>query len=487
VTSVSVNGTTILSSALYEPFGPVAGWTWGNGTYAVRSYDTDGKVSQVDSAGLRTYGYDNAFRITGITDTVTPANSWTYGYDPLDRLTSAVKTGTTRGWTYDANGNRLTQSGTSAHTVTVSSTNNRVSSISGGLSRTYAYDAAGNTTGYGNITYTYGNRGRLTSFVVGSTTSNYLYDALGQRIRRSGGGGTTIYMYDESGHLLGEYDSAGALVQETVWLGDIPVATLRPKTGGGVDIFYVHTDHLNTPRKVTRPSDNKLRWTWEPDPFGVGTPNQNPQSLGTFVYNLRFPGQVFEAQTGLNYNYFRDYDPAVGRYIESDPIGLEGGWNTYAYVGDNPVSQIDPMGLAVYICRRAVDIDWIPGGLAGSLPKHHWLKTDTREAGMGGRCPVPGQECSDHPYSETEVKDHTGQSKMPGVVCELQRNVDESCVNRQLVPGRPTGPWNIFNQCNSFAYSVVGNCRYGPQFGGPLPPGALRQPGPLGRSFGPRP
>ena len=74
--------------------------------------------------------------------------------------------------------------------------------------------------------------------------------------------------YDEAGHLVGEYNSAGALIQETVWLGDIPVATLRPNGSSGVIVYYVHTDHLNTPRLVTDTSNN-IRWRWESDPFGT--------------------------------------------------------------------------------------------------------------------------------------------------------------------------------------------------------------------------
>lgn len=352
VTSVSVNGTTVLSSVLYDPFGPVRGWSWGNGTQAVRTYDTDGNISQIDSGGLKTFGYDDAFRITSITDTANSANSYTYGYDALDRLTSAIKTGATRGWTYDANGNRLTQTGTGASTYTISSSNNRVSSISGGLTRNYTYDNVGSVLTYSNVTATYNNRGRMKTLKVGSSTATYVYNALGERIKRSGGSpGTVLYWYDEAGHLLGEYNSTGALVEETIWLGDIPVATIRPGTPALV--YYVHTDHLNTPRRVTRPSDNKLMWTWYADPFGSELPNQNPASGGTFKYNLRFPGQLYDAHAGLIYNYFRDYDPAVGRYVESDPIGLEGGINTYAYAFDSPTNLSDASGLNPAAAARA--------------------------------------------------------------------------------------------------------------------------------------
>jgi RHS repeat-associated protein len=349
VTSVTVGATTVLSSVTYRPFGPASGWTWGNSTTASRTYDTDGKLSQFNSGGLKTYAYDDAFRITGITDTVTGANSYTYGYDSLDRITSASKTGTTYGWTYDANGNRLSQTGTSATTFTISGTSNRISSSTGALARTYSYDAAGDTTGYTFATAAYNNRGRMKTLTKSGTTATYVYSALGQRIKQSGGTpGTVLYMYDEAGHLLGEYTSTGALVQETVWLGDIPVATLRPN-GASVSIYYVHSDHLNTPIRVTRPSDNKIMWTWYASPFGTDAPNENPASGGTFKYNVRFAGQLYDSHAGLHYNYFRDgYDPATGRYTQSDPIGLKGGVNTYAYTFSSPLQFADPFGLDVY-------------------------------------------------------------------------------------------------------------------------------------------
>jgi RHS repeat-associated protein len=179
-----------------------------------------------------------------------------------------------------------------------------------------------------------------------ASATTYLYNALGQRVKKSGGAATTtVFMYDEAGHLVGEYTiSSGTAVrvQETVWLGDIPIATLRTN-GTNVDVFYVHTDQLNTPRKVTsNASTPVLRWKWDPTPFGEGTPSE---PAGAFKYNLRFPGQYFDSETNLNYNYFRDYDPSLGRYVESDPIGLNGGLNSFAYAGGRPTLAFDPFGL----------------------------------------------------------------------------------------------------------------------------------------------
>jgi len=314
---------------------------------ASRDFHTDGKVTQIDNANgasLKNYGYDNAFRITGITDAGNSALSWTYGYDALDRLNSDSKTGFAEGWTYDANGNRSSETGTNASTYANSSSSNRVSSISGALARSYSYDNAGNTLSYSGATFTYNNRGRMATASNGGVTATYVYNALGQRVKRTASGTTTIYAYDEAGHLAGEYTGGGALIQETVWLGDTPVATLRPNGSGGVTLFYVHADHLNTPRIVTDTSNN-IRWSWDSDPFGTTAPNQNPSSIGNFEYNLRFPGQQYDAIVGLHYNYFRDYDPAVGRYVESDPIGLGGGIGSFSYSNANPIGSIDPLGL----------------------------------------------------------------------------------------------------------------------------------------------
>jgi uncharacterized protein RhaS with RHS repeats len=140
-------------------------------------------------------------------------------------------------------------------------------------------------------------------------TTTYIYNALGQRVKKSSPSSSRYFMYDEAGHLIGEYNSTGALIQETVWLGDIPVATLRPE-GSTVIVYYVHTDHLNTPRRITRPSDNTIVWRWDSDPFGSDVANEDPDGdTAPFAYNPRFPGQYFDAESGVVYNYFRDYGP----------------------------------------------------------------------------------------------------------------------------------------------------------------------------------
>ena len=116
-------------------------------------------------------------------------------------------------------------------------------------------------------------------------------------------------------------------------------------SGASTTLYFIDTDHLNNPRLIENQSQQTV-WKWEQaEAFGDSVPNENPSSLGTFVFNQRFPGQYRDVETGLNYNYFRDYDPAIGKYSQSDPIGLNGGTNTYSYVGASPLGRTDSFGL----------------------------------------------------------------------------------------------------------------------------------------------
>ena len=128
-----------------------------------------------------------------------------------------------------------------------------------------------------------------------------------------------------------------------MWLGGIPVAVLN---GASQDpeVLYVFSDHLGAP-SVMIDKNNGGRWRWISEPFGTTTAEEAPGGLAPVALNLRFPGQYFDKESGLSYNYFRDYDGTIGRYVQSDPIGLTGGMNTYAYVEGNPLSFADPNGL----------------------------------------------------------------------------------------------------------------------------------------------
>lgn len=369
VTSLAVNGTTVLANVGYEPFGPVDGWTWGNGAAFSRSFSGDGLITGIGNPGSQeSLSYDDASRISGITNTASGSSSWTYSYDRLDRLTGATSSSVTENWTYDANGNRLTETGTAPSTYSISSKSNEINGITGTLTRTYAYDAAGNTLSDSADTDSYDDAGRLKKVTNTVGTTTFVYNAAGQMIESSGPSGTNLYVYDQAGRLLGEYNSSGNLIQETVWLGDMPVATIQP-SGSSVTVYYVEPDQLDTPRAVVRPSDNTQMWTWYSGAFGAEAPNTNPQGAGTFTYDLRFPGQVAGAWGGTFQNDSRDYDSMIGRYIESDPIGLQGGINTYAYVGSDPVSLVDAQG------RDAIQINYdyyeVNTGLGFHLPLGH--------------------------------------------------------------------------------------------------------------------
>lgn len=316
-TTKSAVTQTILSSGVYQPFGVAKGWTMGNSQAYSRTVDQDGRISSY-TLGSSTIGigFDDASRITCISPSTCPS------------ATPTIISTSTDAYTYDTASNRIA-------TLTPA----------GSSTRNFTLDANGSTTSDGVNSFAYDKKGRMSQSTAGSVATTYQVNALGQRIRKSNSIEDTVYLYDKEGRLIAEGTAAGAIAKEYVYLNDIPVAVIVGQT-----IYYIHPDHLNTPRLV---SDQAQQWAWrwgQTDPFG----NSAPDSQSRITLNLRFPGQYSDAETGLNYNYFRDYQSAIGRYIQSDPIGLAGGLNTYVYVKGNPLRYRDPLGLT----ERDIQVAW---------------------------------------------------------------------------------------------------------------------------------
>jgi RHS repeat-associated protein len=140
-------------------------------------------------------------------------------------------------------------------------------------------------------------------------------------------------------------------------------------TSASAPMFFVHVDHLNTPRLISDQSGQAV-WRWDQDePFGASVANEDPSGFGAFEQPLRFPGQYFDKETGLAHNYFRDYQSSFGRYVESDPIGLAGGINTFAYTSGNALRYVDPSGQygVLVVCVAAFGIG-VAGGYFGLEP-----------------------------------------------------------------------------------------------------------------------
>jgi len=367
VSTTFATQTAILADTIdYEPFGPANSLTYGNGLTLTQTYDLDGQLVGQTVSGARevSLGYDAVGNITDITDALGTLEDHGFSYNELDRLTGANGDYGSLSWTYDLTGNRLTELADAAQsTYSIESASNRLLGISGATSRTYTYDANGNVISDGVYSYSFDLTNRLIGASGSGMTAAYAYNGLGQRAEKQVNGQTMHFVYGQSGELLGEYPVVSGTAKEYVWLDGQPLAM-----AAGSQLVYLHTDQLGTPRTGTDASGTVI-WRWASNPFGSTAANSDPDGNGVQVtLNLRFPGQYYDAETGLHYNYFRDYDPETGRYIESDPIGLKAGVNTYAYVGGNPIIFFDPFGLE----------QWgdMVGGLTGS-PIHELPSNDS--------------------------------------------------------------------------------------------------------------
>lgn len=356
------------STAQMDPRGHLA---YGNGLTAKNTYAVQtGYIDRRTIRNVNTFEYDRdaAGRIAGIKD---GHAAQSYNYDSIGRLTAARTALGDFSYGYDLNGNRLFATASTGSNVSASfasrtrskktlteryvytANSNRLLTIEGAGKTAYQYDAAGNPTHIANRRYEYDGAGRLTRLHIdGRLTAEYRYSLSGERISKTSFIGknpqTTLYIY-EWHQLIAEADEHG-VTREYLYLGQHPVAMLDHGTA-----YWIHTDHLGTPIAVTD-KNQRIVWSAQYEPFGKAIVEEDPDGDGKRLsLNLRFPGQYADAESGTNYNIMRDYDPQSGRYATSDPIGLQGGANSFAYAGGNPVNAIDPLGLYLF----AFDGTWI--------------------------------------------------------------------------------------------------------------------------------
>ena len=496
---------TLASDITYAPFGAVEALTYGNGLLLSQPLDSAYRFEAHNIPGvfgLVNETYDENGNLTQRADAL-QASTEIFGYDALNRLDTASGEFGLRGYDYDRNGNRTTLAdGLLNRTYEYESLSNRMASVD---QATVALDANGNTTARDAWQYAYSSHNRLASVsYAGTQQAAYVYNALGQRVRKIVAAGTLSrgdgdgdgsytsadyslalqhilgessaagnvdctqdgfvdvrdlvciaslegrsapastadveFVYGQNGELLAEVDGAtGEVAAEYVYLNGQPLAMV--KEGG--EIFYIHNDHLGTPRAVSD-STGQAIWRWEGEPFGASVPNEDPDADGTaFTLNLRFPGQYYDAETGLHYNYFRYYDPQMGRYITSDPIGLEGGLNTFGYVDGNPVVKSDFLGLR--------GSPYGSGGYGSAIGNDSYYSSASGPARSTGLPPEDHERCLSDTCDTTfgECYDKCVSYWIP------VKNAGWACAAASLYGGVPSqscayyGGWVFFVMCDT--------------------------------------
>ncbi|WP_367347172.1 RHS repeat-associated core domain-containing protein [Stenotrophomonas bentonitica] len=444
---------SVVKHTLRSALGSRRAMTYGNGLWRGYNHDLSGRVTAMsvrrpDGGALSHWDYlyspDN--EIAGIADAVDRALSQTLGYDGLGRLNRVLRYDVDNRLTYDAGGNYTShQAGAQLSRYTIDALSNRTQEhLHPERTTRYQYDALGNrisdvSEGH-TQTYSYNGFNRMEQSSVNGRTTYYLVNSQGQRVAKSNED-ITRYFYTGQNQLLAE--QSNGRWSNYLWFDGELVGLFRDGR-----LNYIHNDHLGRPDFVTNATQQTV---WKAYNYASGR-SVTQDDIGGL--NLGFPGQYHDEETGLWYNGFRDYDAATGRYIQSDPIGLAGGLNTYSYALGNPVKWTDPLGLDVMLCGQPA--------FNGRIPvDHQWIKTSSREAGMGTAKAGgdAGNQKGDRYGDPVIVLSHPSRSLRDGASCKKVEGVDEALVDEQLTLGRELGNWTYDNQCRTFTTQVLWNAR----------------------------
>ncbi|MCK5125525.1 MAG: RHS domain-containing protein [candidate division Zixibacteria bacterium] len=368
---------TLVYNIKYDPFGDMTEWTLGNGIKVSQSHNLRYFIDEISTDTFnimgRSYEFDSVGNITYIEDMLDSSNNIAISYDSLNQVRTAASSmfpDSLREYLYTKNGNRDTlvvDTGTAQQTIIYEYSDNRLTQIIDTDTTYWSYDDLGNVitirAGTDSTTFQYNDNGQLVSVDDGST-AQYYYDGRGRRIKVVTGSSGRYIFYDPAGKIMSEfrtgtikwdrdfiylngrivarlekhYDSGIESANAFLIIDDIGPIDLTPLPTD-VDVFYYHTDHLGTPLVLTN-EYGSIRWKARYYPFG-----ELAYEWASAKNYIRMPGQWHDEETDLYYNWHRYYDPTTGRYLQPDPIGLAGGMNLYAYVGNNPTNAFDKNGM----------------------------------------------------------------------------------------------------------------------------------------------